>query len=136
MSDPAQIERMLCPPSRSVSKATLRVNVHLILINPRVTAKSKSQNVIANHPVIAKSNLPKRKTFWKRSDSTVLPKIRKTLALWRRTWSSRASGASTTGQYYYWLRQLEFQLTVADTLNYGGSGSHPGGGGGEGGFLL
>ena len=38
---------------------------------------------------------------------------------------------STTRQYYNWLRRVEFQLTVPDTLNYGGSGSHPGGGGGS-----
>ena len=38
-------------------------NVHLILFiltSPRVIAKSKSQNVITNHPVITKSNLPKK----------------------------------------------------------------------------
>ena len=46
------------------------------------------------------------------------------------------SCTSTTGQYYYWLRRLEFQLTVPDTPNYGGSGSHRRQVGGRGGFLM
>ena len=88
-------------------------NVDLILINPRVIAKSKCQNVITNPAVIAKSNQPKPKDL-EASKSNVYYWL---LLLW----------AMTTGA----------QLMDLDTLNYGGLGPHPrGGGGGGGGFLL
>ena len=84
-------------------------NVDLILINPRVIAKSKCQNVITNPPVIAKSNQQKPKDL-EASKSNVYYWL---LLLW----------AMTTGA----------QLMDLDTLNYGGLGPHPRGGGGEGG---
>ena len=62
-------------------------------------------------PVIAKSNLPKRKKIMN-------------FYYW---------------PVHYWLRPLEFQLTVPDTLYYGGSVHILGGVGrvgGEGGFLI
>ena len=89
------------------------LNVDLILISPRVIAKSKCQNVITNPPVIAKSNQPKPKGL-----------------------------EASKSNVYYWLLLLWAMTTAAqlmdlDTLNYGGLGPHPrGGGGGGGGFLI
>ena len=106
-----------CHPSHLVSHETnspcFCSNVDLILINPRVLAKSKCQNVITNPPVIAKSNQPKPKDL-EASKSNVYCWL---LLLW----------AMTTGA----------ELMDLDTLNYGGLGPHPrGGGGAGGGFLL
>ena len=100
--------------SRCCSSCTDLVNnVDLILINPRVIAKSKCQNVITNPPVIASSNQPKPKDL-----------------------------EASKSNVYYWLLLLWAMTTGAQlmdlyTLNYGGLGPHPrGGGGGGGGFLL
>ena len=103
----------IIPTGRNFTLFRIHCNVDLILINPRVTAKFRCQNVITNPPVIAKSNQPKRKDL-KASKSNVYYWL---LLLW----------AMTTGA----------QLIDLDTLNYGGLGPHPrggvGGGGGEGG---